>query len=159
MVTNATLKDKFDEKASAIESTVSGISDEKASRRPAEGEWSVRDVLCHLSGDAQHTFRDDLNRFLEEDTPELGVAPGELYWTPGREGASVQELARSVAAQYREIGAFVGGLTEEQLARPARIAFLEQVRGSDEIKLSEWISLIAEYHLSQHISQLQALAK
>ena len=159
MVMNATLKDKFDEKASAIESTVAGISDEKASRRPAEGEWSVRDVLCHLSGDAQHTFRDDLNRFLKEDMPELGVVPGEVYTSPERESASIQELARSVAQQYRDIGTFVGGLTDEQLARPARIAFLKQVRGSDEIKLSEWISVIAEYHLSQHISQLQALAK
>jgi hypothetical protein len=159
MVMNATLKDKFDEKASEIESTVSGVSDEKASRRPAEGEWSVRDVLCHLSGDAQHTFRDDLNRFLEEDMPVLGVTPGELYSTPDRESASIQELARSVAAQYRDIGTFVSGLTEEQLARPARIAFLKEVRGNDEIKLSEWISLMAEYHLSQHISQLQALAK
>jgi hypothetical protein len=159
MVMNATLKDKFDEKASEIESTVSGISDEKASRRLAEGEWSVRDVLCHLSGDAQHTFRDDLNCFLEEEMPELGVTPGELYWTPGRQGASVQELARSVAAQYRDIGTFVAGLSAEQLARPARIAFLKQVRGNDEIKLSEWIGLIVEYHLSQHIDQLQALAK
>jgi uncharacterized damage-inducible protein DinB len=157
MVANATLKDKFDEKASAMESIVSGISDEKASRRPAEGEWSVRDVLCHLSGDAQHTFRDDLNRFLEEEMPELAVTPGELYSTPDRESAPIQELARSVAAQYRDIGTFVGSLTEEQLARPARIAFLKQVRGNDEIKLSEWISLIVEYHLSQHIGQLQRL--
>jgi hypothetical protein len=110
MVTNASLKDKFDEKASAMESIVTGISDEKAARRPAEGEWCVRDVLCHLSGDAQHTFRDDLNRFLAEDMPALDVTPGELFWTPDRESASVQELARSVAAQYRDIGTFVGTL-------------------------------------------------
>jgi hypothetical protein len=157
MVTNATLKDKFDEKAAAMESIVAGISDEKAARRPAEGEWCVREVLYHLSGDAQHTFRDDLNRFLNEEMPELGVTPGEVYLSPEREKAPIQELARSVAAQYRDIGTFVGGLTEEQLARPGRIAFLKQVRGSDEIKLSEWISLIVEYHVTQHLGQLQAL--
>jgi DinB superfamily len=159
MVAAQSLKEKFDEKAAAMQSIVAGVSEEKASQRPAEGEWCVRDVLCHLSGDAQHTFRDDLNCFLEEEMPELGVTPGELYWTPGRQGASVQELARSVAAQYRDIGTFVAGLSAEQLARPARIAFLKQVRGNDEIKLSEWIGLIVEYHLSQHIDQLQALAK
>jgi hypothetical protein len=157
MVTNTTLKDKFDEKASAMESIVSGVSDEKAAKRPAEGEWCVREVLYHLSVDAQHTFRDDLNRFLKENMPELGVTPGEVYLSPERENASIQELARSVAKQYRDIGAFVGGLTEEQLNRPARIAFLKQVRGSDEIKLGEWIGLIVEYHLTQHLGQLQAL--
>jgi hypothetical protein len=34
---------------------------------------------------------------------------------------------------------------------------LKQARGNDEIKLGEWISLIVEYHLNQHIGQLQAL--
>ncbi len=157
MVTSASLKDKFDEKASEIESTVSGISGEKASRRPTADEWSVRDVLCHLSGDAEHSFRDDLNRILDEDKPELDVSPGELYWTSAREKASVQELARSVAEQYRQIGTLVAGLSAEQLDRPARIAFLKQARGNDEIKLAEWIGLIADYHLGQHIGQLRAL--
>jgi len=157
MVKNTTLKNKFDEKASAMESIVAGVSEEKAAKRPADGEWSARDVFCHLSGDAEHTFRDDLNRFLTEDVPALDVTPGELFWTADRESATIQELARAVAAQYREIGNFVSGLTDEQLARPARIAFLKEVRGNDEIKLSEWISLIVEYHLGQHLGQLQAL--
>ena len=157
MVMNTTLKNKFDEKASAMESIVAGVSEEKAARRPADGEWSARDVFCHLSGDAEHTFRDDLNRFLAEDMPALDVTPGELFWTSERESATIQELARATAAQYREIGTFVAGLTEEQLARPGRIAFLKEVRGNDEIKLSEWISIIVEYHLGQHLGQLQAL--
>src|ERR1700730_9560808 len=153
MVTSPSLKDKFDEKASEIESTVAGISLEKASSRPAAGEWSVRDVLCHLSGDAEHSFRDDLNRILDEDKPELDLTPGDLYWTPAREKASAQELAQSVAVQYREIGTLVAGLSAEQLDRSARIAFLKQARGNDEIRLAEWIGLMADYHLSQHIGQ------
>ncbi len=157
MVTNAALKDKFDEKATAIESMVSGISEEQANRRPADGEWCVRDVLCHLSGDAEHSFRDDLGRFLEEDMPALDLSPGSLYWTSEREGASVQDLAKAVAQQYRDIGVLVGGLTDEQLSRPGRIAFLKEVRGSDEIKLGEWIAVISEYHLNQHLGQLKAL--
>ena len=159
MATNTALKNKFDEKVAAIESAVSGISDEKAAKRPAEGEWSVRDTLCHLSGDAEQSFKDDLNRFLNEDLPQLGVTPGEVYSTPERDSAPIQELARSVAQQYRDIGTFVSTLTDEQLARPGKIAFLKEVRGSDEIKLSEWISVISEYHLNSHIAQLQALAQ
>jgi len=159
MVTQQALKDKFDEKAATIEAAVAGISEEQATKRPAETEWNVRDVLCHLSGDATRGFRDDLQRFLDEDKPELGISPGELYWTPEREKMSLQDLAKSTAAQYRKIGELVAGLTPEQLERPARIGFLKQVRGSDEIKMGEWISIIVEYHLNQHIGQLQALAK
>jgi uncharacterized damage-inducible protein DinB len=156
-MTNA-LKSKFEEKAAAIEAAVAGISEEDASRRPKEGEWSVRDVLCHLQGDAEHGFRDDLERFLKEDMPELDLSPGELYWTPEREKHSLQELAKATANQYRAIGDLMADLTPEQLERTGRIGFLKQVRGSDEIKLSEWVTVIAEYHLNQHISQLQALA-
>jgi hypothetical protein len=159
MVTNASLQSKFDEKAATIESAVAGVSEEQASKRPADGEWCVRDVLCHLSGDAEHSFRSDLDRFLKEDMPSLDVSPGDLYWTPAREKAPTQELAKSVAQQYRDIGTLVAGLTPEQLARPGRIAFLKQARGSDEIKLAEWINLIVEYHLNQHIGQLQTLCK
>ena len=54
---NAPLKNKFEEKALAMESIVADISEEKAAKRPAEGEWSARDVFCHLSGDAEHTFK------------------------------------------------------------------------------------------------------
>lgn len=159
MVTQQALKDKFDEKAATIESAVVGLSEEQATKAPDEGEWSARDVLCHLSGDARIGFRDDLKRILDEDKPELGVSPGELYWTPEREKMSLKDLAKSTADQYRQIGDLVANLTPEQLDRPARIAFLKDVRGSDEIKMGEWISIIVEYHLNQHISQLQALSK
>jgi hypothetical protein len=158
LVTSQSLKDKFDEKAASIEAAVAGLSDEQASRRPAEDQWSARDVLCHLAGDAESTFHDDLNRFLNEDKPHLGIAPGELYWNADREKLSLSDLAKSTADQYREIGKLVGDLTPEQLARPGRIAFLKQVRGTDEIAMSEWVSLMVDYHLNQHINQLQALA-
>ena len=38
MVTSQSLKDKFDEKASEIESIIAGVSEETASQAPAEGE-------------------------------------------------------------------------------------------------------------------------
>lgn len=157
MVTQQSLQDKFDEKASRIEAAVQGVSEEQAARRPAEGEWSMRDVLCHLSGDATSSFHDDLHRFLNEDVPEFGLTPGELYWTPDREKQSLSDLAKSTAGEYRKIGQFVSSLTPEQLDRVGRIGFLKQVRGSDEIKLGEWISVISEYHLNQHLGQLEAL--
>jgi hypothetical protein len=159
MVTQQSLKDKFEEKASRIEASIEGVSDEKAAKRPSEGEWSMRDVLCHLSGDASGGFHDDLHRFLNEEVPEFGLTPGELYWTPEREKQSLSELGKSTAAQYRKIGEFVATLTPQQLDRVGRIGFLKEFRGSDEIKLGEWITVISELHLNQHLDQLEALRK
>jgi hypothetical protein len=159
MVTSQSLKSLFDEKASQIEAVVAGMSEEHARQAPAAGEWCVREVLYHLSGDAGQTFYDDVRRFLEEDKPELPLTPGEVYTSPERESASLQELAASVADQYRKIGEFASGLSDEQLGRIARVGFLKQARGNDEVALSEWLSLTANYHLNLHIGQLQALTK
>lgn len=158
MVTAQSLKSQLDERASQIESAVAGVSDKEARTRPAEGEWCVREVLYHLSGDAQETFLDGINRFINEDRPELPLTPGEVYASPEREQAPVRELAATVAQQYRELGELVAGLSDEQRARTGRIAFLKQARGHDEVTLAEWVSLIANYHLGQHIEQLRKLA-
>jgi hypothetical protein len=150
MVTAQSLKSQFDDKAAQIESAVDGVSEEKAKQQPQEGEWCAREVLYHLAGDADETFLDGINRFLNEDKPELPLTPGVVYASSEREKASLPELTSMVASQYRRLGDLLAGLDEAQLGRVARIGFLKQARGSDEVTLAEWVSLIANYHLNQH---------
>lgn len=64
MVTSQSLKDKFDERASQIEAALAGVSEEKASQAPAAGEWCIREVLTHLSGDVDETFLQGIRRFV-----------------------------------------------------------------------------------------------
>lgn len=159
MATAQSLKTLFDDRAAQIEAAVAGLSEERARQKPAEGEWCVREVLYHLAGDANETFLEGINRFLEEDKPELPLTPGDVYLSPEREAAGVGELASMVAGQYRELGEMVSRLDDGQLARIGRIGFLKQARGTDEVSLSEWVSLIANYHLDLHIGQLRALTR
>ena len=159
MVTSQSLKELFDEKADQIQQLASSLSEERAKQRPAGGEWCVREVLYHLSGDVDETFLDGINRFVNEDKPELPLTPGDLYLTPEREKAPVKQLAASVADQYRELGEYVAGLSDEALGRIGRIGFLKQARGNDELTLAEWVGLIANYHLNLHIDQLRALTQ
>jgi hypothetical protein len=159
MVTSQSLKSLLDDKAAQIEEAVSGVGEEKAKQSPAAGEWCVREVLYHLSGDVDETFAQGIARFINEDKPELDLTPGTVYISAEREKVPVAKLAASVAAQYRELGEYVAGLSEADLARIGRIGFLKQVRGNDEITLAEWASVIGNYHLNQHIEQLRALAK
>jgi hypothetical protein len=159
MVTAQSLKSLFDDKAAQIESAVSGVSEEQARKSPADGEWCVREVLYHLSGDVDQTFIEGIQRFIDEDKPELPLTPGDVYTSPEREKATLQELAAAVAAQYRALGDYVAGLSNADLARIGRIGFLQQVRGSDEITLAEWATVIGNYHLNVHIEQIRNLAK
>lgn len=159
MVTPQSLQEKFAEKAAAIESIVAGVNEEKAKQAPAAGEWCIREVLTHLSGDVEETFLQGIKRFKNENTPSLDLTPGTLSSSAEREKMPVRDLASSVAQQYREIGAFVGGLNDEQLNLPGKIGFLKQYTGSEDITLGNWATLMADMHLQQHVEQLRALAK
>lgn len=159
MVTAQSLQSKFDDRANEIEAAVAGISDEKAQQKPAEGEWCVREVLVHLAGDADETFLDGIKRFKEESTPTLDLTPGTLSTSDEREKMSLSELAASVAKQYRDIGAFLGTLNEEQLGLPGKIGFLKQYTGSDDITLGNWATIMTDMHLVGHVQQLRDLAK
>lgn len=156
MVTSAGLKQQFDAKTDEIEQLVSGVTDEQASKAPKEGEWCIREVLTHLSGDAEQTFQDGLKRFVQEETPDLGLTPGQTY-AAGRENIAIDELARDVVVQYRQIADWAGSLSDEQLSRTARIPFLKETPLGETPTLQVWLGAMLSFHLPQHIDQLKAL--
>ena len=159
MVTSQSLQEKFAERAAALESIVGDISEAKAAKAPATGEWCVREVLTHLAGDVDETFLQGIRRFADENTPTLDLTPGTLSTSAERDKMPVKDLASSVAQQYREIGAFVGGLNDDQLNLPGKIGFLKQYTGSEDITLGRWAALMADMHLQDHVEQLRALAR
>ena len=76
MVTSQITEGQVRRKGGSIESIVAGVSEEKAKAAPAAGEWCVREVLTHLSGDADETFLQGIKRFVDENTPTLDLTPG-----------------------------------------------------------------------------------
>src|SRR3990172_5504212 len=159
MVSATSLQAQMDQKVREIKEAVSGVSEQQASRRPAPGEWCVKEVLSHLSGRETASFRDGLNIFLEQDTPEMDLTPGDPYYSPQREKLSLSELLSKVEEQYSGIGKFLAGLTEEQLARKAHIAFLKETPLGEYPTLAQWASAIMHFHLTEHINQLRNLCK
>jgi len=159
MVSATSLQAQMDQKVREIKEAVSGVSEQQASRRPAPGEWCVKEVLSHLSGRETASFRDGLNIFLEQDTPEMDLTPGDPYYSPQREKLSCSELLSKVEEQYSGIGKFLAGLTEEQLARKAHIAFLKETPLGEYPTLAQWASAIMNFHLNEHINQLRNLCK
>ncbi len=156
--TNTSLKGLFEQRAKEIEEITTGITEEQANRRPAEGEWCARDVLTHLLGSETRSFEDGVRLFLEKDSA-LDLTPGDPYPSEARKKMTAQELAAGVVKQCRQIGQFVGALTPEQLQETAHVAFLKDYGVNEYPTLEMWAGMMANMHLPQHVGQLRELCK
>jgi hypothetical protein len=156
MVSGPSLKQQLDQKVQEIKQAVSGMDEEAASRRPAEGEWSAKEVLSHLSGEDSRDFVARLQRILDEDTPRIDVTPGISYYEQ-RKGASTSELLSQVESSYGEATKFLAGLSEEQLNRKANVPLLKETPFGENVTLGQLAGLLINFHLNDHINQLRTL--
>jgi uncharacterized damage-inducible protein DinB len=159
MVTGPSLQQQLNQKVEEIKEAVSGIDEQKAEKKPAEGEWSAKEVLWHLTGE-EHALRTfEMERFLKEETPELGVTPGQTPYNQERGKVPVRELVSRVESQYAEVGSFLAGLNEEQLNRKAHIPFLKETPLGEYPTLGQWAIGLINFHLNDHVQQLKSLAQ
>src|SRR3972149_9299268 len=114
-VAATSLRDALDQKMRELGETLEGMTEEDAARRPADGEWSCKEMLSHLMGDEGESFVAGLHRFLDEDTPLIGVVAGLPYYSPARPAMSPSELSAGLWRQYQEAADFIGSLNVEQL--------------------------------------------
>ena len=159
MVTSASLKDQLQERIRSIEELTSGVNDDQAAKAPAAGEWCVKEVLSHLAGAETRSFYDGIKAFIDEDTPTYDLTPGQSYFGSAREGASVAELRTSVIDQYNRIGDLLGSLSDEQLARTAHTPQFKETPIGEYPTLGAFSAALINYHLSDHIAQIQSLCE
>jgi len=157
MVSGPSLQQQLDQKVQEIKQAVSGLSEEKAASAPADGEWSAKQVLSHLCGDDDALSMYEFKRFLDEDTPALGITPGS--YGDNRKDAPVSELVFRIDSDYSAIGKFFAGLNDEQLSRKAHIPFLKETPLGEYPTLGQWAVGIIQFHLNDHIQQLKNLSQ
>ena len=122
MVTDTnTLAGSAREHMSTLRALVEGVSAEQAQARPAEGEWSLNELLSHLSGNPWIDYPAGLQRALSEELPYIPFEIGVSYSTPEREAMSTSEL---LDPQERVIAA-VEGLRDDELSRRVNAPGLE----------------------------------
>ena len=153
------LRDALRAKIQEIEEAAAGIGEEAAARRPSEGEWCVKEVLSHLCGDEGVGFPAGLSRFVEEDTPLIGVVAGLPYYTPKRQGMTVGDLLSAVRSQYQEMAGFLAGLTDQELARKGRVPLLKDTPIGEYPTLGQWAGAIINFHLMDHVNQIRTCRK
>ena len=151
------LQDTYTARVRELDEALAGISEEQAGRRPADGEWCVKEALSHLCGDTDALAMYGFRRFVEENEPLIGIVTGLPYYTPERRAMSFDDLASQARAQYDGIAAYLGSLSPEQLDRKARVPLLKGTPFGENVTLAQWAQAAAGFHLSDHINQIRSI--
>jgi hypothetical protein len=154
MVSGPNLQQQLQAKVQEVKQAVAGLNEDQAQKPPADGEWCAKDVLAHLTNGETAVQMYEMNRFLEESTPDLGLTPGTISEEAARSN-STQQLLSKFETQYAELGMFFAGLSEDQMSRKAHIPFLKETPLGEYPTLGQWAGAIVNFHLADHIQQLR----
>ena len=128
-------------------------------RSDAPGEWTTRQVLCHLLFEPGWKPASLLRTFAERDLPVIDISPGSTNVTPEREKMTLEELAGALDDQRRELFGYLEGLNDSDLQRKARIPLFKQFMGTDEIPIPMFVGAMFDYHWNDHAGQLGKIRK
>ena len=140
------LAEQLEEVDQELKAAVEGLSDEEAEQSPDEGEWSVKQVLAHLSS-GERGFQNVLvnwavNGWLDGGPIGADAIPGQLEAvlavTP-----TLQGLLERYLADEAETVALLRRLPEETVAHKARYR-----------RIGEAV-LYGPDHIREHIEQIK----
>jgi hypothetical protein len=128
----------------------------------APGEWTAREVLCHLLFEPGRTPVALLERFATGDPgdlPLVEITPGSVTVTPERERMTLADLVAAIDTQRREVFGYLETLGEADLARKARIPLFAPILGTDEDPLLVFVGALFDRHWAGHAEQLAKIRR
>jgi len=125
----------------------------------APGEWTTRQVLCHLLAEPDWRSVATLKSFATSNLPLIEIAPGEAQVTPERLKMTKAQLLDALEAQRREIFSYLESLGDADLGRKAKIPLFKQFMGTDEIALPVYVGAMFDYHWNDHAGQIAKIRK
>ena len=152
------LKKKSDEAAANLARQLQDMEPHLDSS-DAPGEWTTREVLCHLLDDPDWNPVAELQSFATSNLPLIEIEPGETNVTPERKKMTKAQLLDALEAQRREIFGYLDSLSDADLARKAKIPLFKQFMGTDEIALPVYIGAMFDYHWNDHAGQIAKIRK
>ncbi|NVO00366.1 MAG: maleylpyruvate isomerase [Geobacteraceae bacterium] len=141
------------QKVEALKQVCLGVDENLAGRAPAE-RWAPKEILSHLCGPEGVGHLPLLKAFVDSDCPKLVLDAGNPFYAAKRAAMSFIELVAECEQNYRQVAGFVGGLTDEQLARTAHIPELKDSPLGEYPTLDGMIYGLGEYHIQFHIDHL-----
>lgn len=128
-------------------------------RADAPGEWTTREVLCHLLFEAGFEPSAFLRTFADRDLPVVDVKASDIHMTPERRKATLKELTDSLDAQRKSLFAYLEGLSDAELGRKARIPLFKDFMGTDEIPIPMFVGAMFDFHWNDHAGQIAKIRK
>lgn len=125
----------------------------------APGEWTTRQVLCHLLEDQDWSPVATLKSFTSANLPVIEIDPGHAPVTPERQKMTLTQLREALEAQRRDIFDYLESLGDTDLTRKARIPLFKQFMGTDEIALPVYVGAMFDYHWNDHAGQIAKIRK
>jgi hypothetical protein len=132
-----------------IQCLLENISDEQLHRRPAEGEFSCLENVCHLRDIEAEGYTTRINRILKEDRPLLAdIDGGRLAVEREYNKQDVNEALRAFARARTESASVLTDLGPEELSREGTL------EGVGIIKLAELLVMIRD-HDASHLKDIE----
>jgi DinB superfamily len=158
---NATVKELQRKNDAAREALGRMLGGMEAHREQADapGEWTAREVLCHLLFEPGWKPVALLERFATADPPLLEITAGSVTVTPERQRMTLTELVAAIDAQRREVFGYLETLGEADLARKARIPLFAPILGTDEVPLPVFVGALFDQHWAGHALQLAKIRR
>ena len=124
-------------------------------RSDAPGQWTTREVLCHLLLPSGANLETTMKSFTDRDLPLIEIDPGKTYVTDERRNMSLKQLMDGLDRQRRQVIAYLESVPDQDLQeRKARIPLFKGFMGTDEIPLGRYVGAMYDYHWNDHAGQL-----
>ena len=152
------LKKKSDAAAANLASQLRDM-EPHLDKSDAPGEWTTRQVLCHLLSDPDWKPVSELKSFAISNLPLIEIAPGDTNVTPERQKMTKAQLLDALETQRRELFGYLDSLDDADLGRKARIPLFKQFMGTDEIALPVYVGAMFDFHWNDHAGQIAKIRK
>jgi hypothetical protein len=152
------LKKKSDAAAANLSKQLQGM-EPHMDKSDAAGEWTTRQVLCHLLADPSWKPVAMLKGFTSSNLPVIEIKPGDAPVTPERQKMTLAQLREALEAQRRDIFDYLESLDDAALGRKAKIPLFKQFMGTDEIALPAYVGAMFDYHWNDHAGQIAKIRK
>jgi hypothetical protein len=128
-------------------------------RSDAPGEWTTRQVLCHLLDEPGWRPGSVLFSFAHADPPVIDIRPGQMHLTPERQMMTLRQFENALDRHRREALAYLETLSDEDLQRKACVPRFRPFLGSDEVTVPTWVGVFFGVHWGDHADQLAKIRK
>jgi hypothetical protein len=125
----------------------------------APGEWTTRQVICHLLFEPGWDPVALLKTFSTSNLPLVEIRGGGADISGSRGTASLKELLECLDAQRKAIYSYLEGLSDADLKRKARIPLFKELMGNEEVPIPVYVGALFDFHWNDHAGQLAKIRK